>query len=166
MTSALLIDGPDEIIRNHIDKIDSLNLLLQTYPNINLDSKTYPNECHLSMFMYSVIDGLTSIFDGYNYGFIKLNHTVTLDTYQEHYKDLSQRLGFEFTLPLNKVRRVAYVNYHQQNWQNAIDAYNACYSKYENDIDVHQEMAICYKNLENEKKSKYYYSIMKELESK
>jgi predicted alpha/beta superfamily hydrolase len=165
ITSALEVDGPEEMIKNHIAKIDSLNLLLKTYPNINLAYKIYPNKQHVSMYMYSVMDGLTSIFDGYNYGFISLDDTVTLETYHAHYKKLSNRLGFEFTAPLDGIKRVAYVNFQQKKWQNTIDAYEACYIKYKYDITINRQMAICYKNLGDKKKSKYYFSEVKNLEA-
>lgn len=159
ITSALKFDGPDVMVRNHLNKIDSLNLLLQAYPNINLGSKTYPNKHHLSMYMISVMDGFTYVFEDYNFGKIQLNDIVTLELFLAHFKKTSDRLGFEFTAPLDEICWVAHVNFYQKKWQNAIDAYEACYSKYENDISINRQMAICYKNLGNKKKSKYYYAI-------
>ena len=161
MTSGRKFDGPDVMVRNHLNKIDSLDLLLQTYANINLGSKTYPNKNHASVYMYSVMDGLSSIFEGYDFGYIDINADITLESYSAHYKKLSARLGFDFTPPMDGFRRLAYVNHQQEKWQNALDAYHACYLKYENDIDVNREMAICYKNINNKKKSKYYLSIVK-----
>ena len=165
ISSGLMIDGPQDMIANHLEKIDSLKLLLQTYHNINLHTKTYPNKQHLSMYMYSVIDGLNTIFDHYDYGFIKMEDKITLHTYLEHYKQLSDRLGFEIAPPMDGIRRIAYVNSVQKNWQNALDAYLICYPKYKNDININQEIANCYKNLGNKKNSKYYSVIAKRLES-
>lgn len=165
ITSGLKFDGPDVMVRNHLNKIDSLNILLQTYTNINLGSKKYPNEHHLSMYMYSVMDGLTYIFEDCEYGYISFEDDITLESYRAHYKKTSERLGFEFEAPLNGILYVGYANHYQKKWQNAIDAFEACYSIVENDITVNKLLAECYENLGNKKKSKYYYSIVKKLES-
>jgi len=164
ITSGLKFDGPDIMVRNHLNKIDSLNVLLQTYPNINLGSKSYQNEHHNSMYLYSVMDGLTYLFDGCEYGYISLEDPITLESYRTHYKKTSDRLGFEFTAPLNGILYVGYANHYQKKWQNAIDAFEACYSIVENDIYVNTVLAQCYQNLGNKKQSKYYNSIVKKLE--
>jgi protein-arginine kinase activator protein McsA len=91
--------------------------------------------------------------------------TITLETYHAHYKKLSNRLDFEFTAPLDGIKRVAYVNFQQKKWQHTIDACEACYIKYKYDITINRQMAICYKNLGDKKKSKYYFSEVKNLEA-
>jgi predicted alpha/beta superfamily hydrolase len=166
ITSGLKSDGPDEMIRNHLTKIDALNVLLQTYPNINLGSNTYSDKRHRSMYMYSIIDGLTHLFEGVEYGSIPLDSNVTLESYRAHYKTASNRLGFEFTAPIEGIRWIAYANLHQKKWQQSIDAYIACYSMYKTDIGVNKEMAYCYAKLGNKKKRKYHDSIVTKLETK
>lgn len=165
ITSGLKFKGPDVMVRNHLNKIDSLIELLQTYPNINLGSKSYPNENHLSMYLYSMMDGLTYIFEGVEYGYISLEDDITLESYNAHYKKTSNRLGFEFKAPLNGILYVGYANHLQQNWQNAIDAFEACYSIVEKDIYVNKLLAECYLNIGNKKKSKHYNAVVKSLES-
>jgi len=166
ITSGLKFDGPDIMVRNHLNKIDSLNALLQTYPNINLGSKSYPNENHLSMYLYSIMDGLTYIFDDVEYGYISIEDTITLESYRAHYKKASDRLGFEFTAPLNGILYIGYANHYQKKWQNTIDAFEACYSIVQNDIYVNTALAQCYQKLGNKKQSKYYDSIVKKLKTK
>lgn len=166
ITSGLKFNGPDVMVRNHLNKIDSLNVLLQSYPNINLGSKSYPNEHHGSMYLYSVMDGLTYLFDGCEYGYISLDDPITLESYRAHYKKTSERLGFNFTAPLNGILYVGYANHYQKKWQNTIDAFEACYSIVENDLYVNTVLAECHKNLGNKKKSKYYNAIVEKLRSK
>jgi len=166
ITSGLKFDGPKVMVRNHLNKIDSLNVLLQSYPNINLGSKSYPNEHHNFMYLYSVMDGLTYLFEGCEYGYISLENPITLESYRAHYKKTSQRLGFEFKAPLNGILYVGYANHYQKKWQNAIDAFEACYSIVKNDMYVNKVLAICYQKTGNKKQSKHYDSNVKELEKK
>lgn len=166
LTSGLKFNGPDIMVRNHLNQIDSLNVLLQTYTNINLGYKSYPNEHHNSMYLYSLMDGLTYLFDGLEYGYIALDAPITLESYKAHYKKVSERLGFTFTAPLNGILYVGYANHYQKNWQNTIDAFEACYSIVKNDIYVNTTLAQCYQQIGNKKKSKYYAKIVKQLKVK
>jgi predicted alpha/beta superfamily hydrolase len=46
----------------HASKIEELIILLAEYPNINLSTKKYINETHNSLFLFSFLDGITTLY--------------------------------------------------------------------------------------------------------
>lgn len=158
-------DGPREHVDHHLDMIDSLSNLLSEYPSMNSSSAAYEKN-HNAMFFYSVIDGFSELFKDTEYGFISWSEPLTLTKYQNFYKAASERLGATFAPPMDGVRWVAYANYRQENWEEALKAYEYCYSLFENDLMVNMEIAECYKMLGNERKSNQYRKKVKALEEK
>ena len=158
-------DGPREYVDHHLIMIDSLNSVLKGYSNINLTFSSYEKD-HVAMYFYSLIEGLSMLFKDVDYGFISPFKKLTLNEYQNFYASASQRLGADFAPPVDGIRWVAYANYYQENWDEALKAYNLCYSFYENDIAVNIEIAKCYQMIGNVSKQKYYQEIIKKLEAK
>ena len=146
-----------------LDAIDSLIRTVKIFSNIRSGSSFYPKEGHLSMYMYSLIDGFTFLYDGFSFGYILPTSQVTLDDYFAHYEALSKNTGFDFSAPVDGIRWVAYANYHQGKWNEALKAYSECEKQYAHDYEVNLEMAECYSNTDELKLSLKYYKICKEL---
>ncbi len=166
ISAGLFHEGPIKDVQYHLDNIDSLSNMMNNYPNINSTFKKYPKEDHVSMYMYSVIDGLSSLFKDCTYGFIYPTDDVNLAKLKEHYQKTSERLGFKFEPNSGEYRWTAYANFTQKKWQDAIDAYKACYDKYKDDISVNEELSICYKNIGKEKLNMKYLNKSIELKKK
>lgn len=166
VSSGLRFDGPRELVSGHLAMIDTLSKALKQFPNINLGTKIYPDEDHSSMYMYSVIDGLSFLFKDCEYGFISVDDQITLEKYLAFYKAASDRMGFAFHAPIDGIRWVGYANYHQENWEEALKAYAACYDGYQEDIMVLNEMAECHLKLGNSAKAAEYEEKAKRLEMK
>lgn len=137
--------------------IDSLIQKVRKYSKIRLGSKFYPEEGHLSMFMYSFIDGLTFLYEGYSFGYILPTMEITVEDYSDHYKKLSLTTGFNFSPPLDGIRWVAYANYYQKKWEEAIKGYILCEQLFNNDAQVNFEIAECYYNLNRLELSLSYF---------
>lgn len=158
-------DGPREYVDHHLFMIDSLGTFLSGYPNINLETASYEKD-HNAMVLYSLMDGLSTLFKDVDYGFISQFEKLTLEEYQDFYKAASERLGATFEPPIDGIRWVAYANYFQENWSEALKAYELCYAFYENDIIVNMEIAKCHEMLGNDRKSKFYRKKVIALEQK
>jgi predicted alpha/beta superfamily hydrolase len=166
ISSGLYFKGDRKEVDFHLHCIDTLSKKMEKYPNLNLGTKIYKNKDHVSMYMYSLIDGLSFLFKDCDYGYIGMDDPVTAEEYKEYYKRASSRLGFEFTPPADGFRFVAYTKFHQKKWQEAIYAYKECYNAFENDPLVNKEIASCYKELKQPEESEKYLKKAKELESK
>lgn len=149
-----------------LDAIDAYIQKLTQYPSIRLGTKFYPEEGHLSMYMYSVIDGFSFLYKGFGFGYILPTMNISLENYTAHYKKLSKTTGFDFSPPIDGIRWVAYANYHQKKWDEAIKCYLRCEPYFTDDYQVNLEMAECYFYLNHLKKSLEYYKKCKHLDPK
>jgi predicted alpha/beta superfamily hydrolase len=146
-----------------LNAIDTLIERISNYPKIRLDSKFYTDEGHLSMYMYSLIDGFTFLYKGFEFGFIMPTMNISIEEYSAHYEKLSKTTGFNFSPPIAGIRWVAYANYHQKKWKEAVKSYLLCEQYFVNDYQVNLEIAECYLNLNEIKLSLKYYTICKGL---
>lgn len=166
VSSGLRFDGPRELVSGHLAMIDTLSKVLEQFPNMNLGTKVYPDEDHVSMYMYSVIDGLSFLFKDCEYGFISVEDQITLEKYLAFYEAASDRMGFTFHAPIDGIRWVGYANYYQKNWEEALKAYAACYDNYQEDPMVVKEMAECYSKIGDKAKANEFEEKVNELEQK
>lgn len=158
-------DGPRDYVENHLLMIDSLGSFLQHYPNLTVTTAAYHKD-HNGMYLYSVLEGLSVLFKDVEYGFISQFDPITLADYQAFYQAASERLGANFEPPMDGIRWVAYANYFQENWAEALNAYMICYSAFENDIPVNMELTKCYEMLGNTKKQEYHQKKVEALRGK
>lgn len=142
-----------------LNAIDSLIRTIRNYPKIRMGSKLYPEEGHLSMYMYSLIDGFSFLYEGFEFGYILPTSKVTIDEYIAHYQKLSKNTGFNFSPPIDGIRWIAYANHHQKKWKEALKGYHLCEKYFLNDYEVNMEIAECYMNLNDMKLSLKYYTI-------
>ncbi len=166
VSSGLYYQGDRKDVDFHLHCIDTLSKEMKNYPNINFGSKTYKKEDHVSMYMYSLIDGLSFLFKDCNYGFITVDDPITVSEYQDFYKRFSEKIGHEFSPPLDGYRWVGYSKFHQKKWQEAIKAYNKCYEFYNDDFAINEEMATCYKELGEPELSKKFQAKVDLLKAK
>lgn len=61
ISKGIAFDGPREYVDHHLLMIDSLVTLLSDYPNLNVSTATYDKD-HNGMYLFSVMDGLTTLF--------------------------------------------------------------------------------------------------------
>lgn len=146
-----------------LNAIDTLIEKINNYPEIRLSSKFYAEEGHLSMFMYSIIDGFTFLYEGFEFGFILPTMNISIEDYSAHYRKLSKNTGYNFSPPIDGFRWVAYANYHQKKWGEAVKGYLLCEQYFVDDYPVNLEIAECYLNLNDIKLSLKYYNICKNL---
>lgn len=147
-----------------LNAIDSLIRTIDNFAEIRLGSSYYANEGHLSMFMYSLIDGFTFLYEGFEFGYILPTMNITIDEYVTHYQKLSKSTGFNFSPPMDGIRWVAYANHYQKNWSEALKGYCLCEKNFQNDFNVNSEIAECYLNIKEIKLSLKYYNICKKID--
>lgn len=162
ISKGLHFDGPRKYIDFHLAMIDSLEGFLKTYPLVNTSSASYEKD-HVGMYFNSVIDGLTQVFDECDYGFISQFDKITLDGYQNFYRAASVKYGYTFSPPVDGIRWVAYANYYQQNWEEAIKCYLVCYASFQNDLGVNEELKKCYEMLGDKTKAQIYEKKLLEM---
>ena len=63
ISKGIAFDGPRESVDHHLFMIDALGTFLKAYPNLTLTTVTYEKD-HNAMYFFSVMDGLTSLFNG------------------------------------------------------------------------------------------------------
>lgn len=57
-----IFDGPEGYIDHHLSMIDSIGGVLSEYPNLNVSTATYEKD-HNAMYLYSLMDGLSILFN-------------------------------------------------------------------------------------------------------
>jgi predicted alpha/beta superfamily hydrolase len=107
---------------NHHKKIEELNQTLKRFPNIHSEYKTYENEHHNSMYLYSFLDGMSMLYKGYEIKRGGWETLINVSIIEEHYKHFSQTIQFEFTTPINLYLEVGEINFRQKKYQNCIEA--------------------------------------------
>ena len=61
ISKGIAFDGPREYVDHHLFMIDSLGTVLSDYPNLTVSTATYEKD-HNGMYLFSVMDGLTTLF--------------------------------------------------------------------------------------------------------
>ena len=61
ISKGIAFDGPKEYVDHHLFMIDSLGTALSDYSNLKVSTATYEKD-HNGMYLFSVMDGLTSLF--------------------------------------------------------------------------------------------------------
>lgn len=61
ISKGIAFDGPKEYLDHHLFMIDSLGTVLSDYSNLKVSTATYEKD-HNGMDLFSVMDGLTSLF--------------------------------------------------------------------------------------------------------
>ena len=107
---------------NHHKKIEELNQVLKHFPTIHSEYKTYENEHHNSMYLYSFLDGMSMLYKGYEMKKGGFQTTIDVSIIEEHYKQFSKTIQFEFAPPIHLYLEVGAINFHQKKYQNCIDA--------------------------------------------
>ena len=126
---------------------DSLCLLFDQFDGIRSASKFYTEEYHNSMYMFGVIDGMSFLYDGYDFGFIAPTDTVSASDYINHFKRFSEKVNFTFHPKTDGFRWIGYANYSQGKWEEALEAYSYLGKDYDSDSWYLNEAATCYENL-------------------
>jgi predicted alpha/beta superfamily hydrolase len=149
---------------NHHKKIDELNQTLDRFPNIQSEYKTYENENHNSMYLYSFLDGISMLYKGYemkkgNWETSNLNRSII----EGHYKQFSKTIQFEFTPPTNLYREVGMINFYQKKYQNCIDALEIYLEKNAKDAYALELIGDAYSITGNKKQSLHSYKKAYEL---
>ena len=147
----------------HIDMIDSLRVTYEEFDDLRFDFKEYSEEDHNSMILPSLIDGLSFLFDGCEYGFVFPDDPNTLDDIIEHYRKSSERMGVEFPVSMDVVRWLGFAKHSQEDWKHCIEALLYCYEAFEDDINVNQELADSYLGLGMDKEAEIYLKKIEEL---
>ncbi|WP_341908382.1 alpha/beta hydrolase-fold protein [Fluviicola taffensis] len=106
----------------HYAKIEELKQSLNRFPNIHYEYKTYENEHHNSMCLYSFLDGMSMLYKGYEIKKGGFETIIDVSIIEEHYKQFSKTIQFEFIPPINLYLEVGAINFHQKKYQNCIEA--------------------------------------------
>jgi predicted alpha/beta superfamily hydrolase len=61
ISKGIAFEGPREYVDHHLLMIDSLGTFLRNYPKLTITTATYEKD-HNAMYLFSVMDGLTSLF--------------------------------------------------------------------------------------------------------
>jgi tetratricopeptide (TPR) repeat protein len=112
----------DDQISNHHKKIEELVESLKRFPNIRCEYKSYENEHHNSMYMYSFLDGMSMLYKGYEMNMFGWDAIVDVSILEKHFMEFSKSIQFEF-LPQNHLYlEVGEINFHQKKYKNCIEA--------------------------------------------
>lgn len=94
----------------------------ESFKNLNLHTKYYENEDHGSVVLPSFIDGLRSVFNGFRINVKELIKTPSL--LDEHYNEVSVKLGFPFKPQAAYLDRVVELAIKRGEKENAIILHN------------------------------------------
>lgn len=112
----------DDKVSIHHKKIEELVDSLNRFPNIHSTYKCYENEHHNSMYLYSFLDGMSMLYEGYEMKIFGRDAIIDVSLLEEHFKVFSKTIQFEYT-PQNRLyREVGEINFYQKKYQNCIDA--------------------------------------------
>lgn len=134
---------------------EELHALLQGR-GIHSTLKVYPTEDHGSVRLAALIDGISHLYEGYAFGYIMPEDKVTAADADQHYKAFSQKVNFTFHVPPDAYRWIGFANHSQENWEEALKAYQKCRETYAEDVHVCGEISDCYQGLGDHKKSLFY----------
>jgi predicted alpha/beta superfamily hydrolase len=148
---------------NHHKKIEELNQSLKHFPTIHSEYKTYENEHHNSMYLYSFLDGMSMLYKGYEMKKGGFETTIDVSIIEEHYKQFSKTIQFEFTPPINLYLQVGTINFHQKKYQNCIEALEIYLDKSSKDPYALELIGDAYSIMGKKKQSRSSYTKAYEL---
>ncbi|MDG1330982.1 MAG: alpha/beta hydrolase-fold protein [Crocinitomicaceae bacterium] len=149
-------NGGREREQNNIDTHAEFNELLKSQ-GINSENVVYNDEGHGSVRLPSLIDGLSKLYEGFSIGFIFPTDKITVATAKKHYADFSKKVNYEFTCPVDAFRWVGHANHAQENWTEAIKAYELCKALFVDDPRFQLEAAESYFEVKDFVKSMDHY---------
>ena len=117
----------------HHKKIEELYQTLNQFSNIRIEYKTYENEHHNAMYLYSFLDGMAMLYDGYELKRGGWKTKIDVSILEEHYEQFSKKIQYEFVPPTKLYREIGEINFHQKNYQSCIDALEIYNNKHAND---------------------------------
>jgi predicted alpha/beta superfamily hydrolase len=112
----------EDQVSNHHKKIEELLDTLNRFPNIHSAYKCYENEHHNSMYLYSFLDGMSMLYEGYELKMFGRDAIIDVFLLEEHFKVFSKTIQFEFTPQNHLYLEVGEINFYQKKYQNCIDA--------------------------------------------
>jgi predicted alpha/beta superfamily hydrolase len=114
-------------------------------------------EDHGAVRLPSLIDGLTKLYEGFSFGYIFPEDTITVADANKHYVEFSEKINFVFNCPVETYRWIGFANYSQNKWEQAIEAYQLCTSLYNQDAYMLLEFADCYFQIKEYNLSETFY---------
>lgn len=149
---------------NHHKKIEELIQTLNRFPNIRSEYKTYENEHHNSMYLYSFLDGMSMLYKGYEVKKGNWDSTnINVSMIEAHYKQFSKSMQFEFTPPSSLYREVGIINFNQKKYQNCIEALETYFKKNSKDSFALELMGDAYALFGKKSQSLKYYKLASEI---
>ena len=156
-------NGGREKEQNNIDTHKEFHDYL-TKQGINSECLVYNNEDHGSIRLPSLIDGLSKLYDGFSIGFIFPSDEITVADAQEHYADFSNKVNYEFSCPLAAYRWIGHANHAQENWEEAIKAFELCKDLFTDAPLFQSEAAESYFEISDFENSLKHYAILSKLD--
>jgi predicted alpha/beta superfamily hydrolase len=149
---------------NHHKKIEELIQTLNRFPNIRSEYKTYENEHHNSMYLYSFLDGMSLLYKGYEVKKGNWDSTIiNVSMIEAHYKQFSKSMQFEFTPPSSLYREVGIINFNQGKYQDCIEALETYFKKNSKDSFALELMGDAYALIGKKSQSLKYYKLANEI---
>lgn len=147
----------------HHKKIEELNESFNRFPAIHNEYKYYEDESHNSIYLHSFLDGMSMLYNGYEMKMGAWQTNISVAIIEEHYKQFSKTIQFEFTPPINSHLRVGETNFFQKKYANCIEALTIYLDKNSKDTYALELIGDAYFNLGKKKKSLKQYAKAYEL---
>lgn len=149
---------------NHHKKMEELIQTLNRFPTIHIEYKTYENEHHNSMYLYSFLDGMSMLYEGYEFKTGSWASTnIHVSSIEEHYKQFSKKMQFDFTPPQNLYLEAGIINFNQKKYENCIEALETYLEQNSKDFYALELMGDAYAIIGKKKQSLHYYKCAYEL---
>jgi len=139
----------------NIEAHEKLHVMLKE-KGVNSSLHIYAKEDHGSIRMPALVDGITQLYEGYGFGFIKPEDKLTLEDAQAHFRAFSEKVNFQFQVPKDVYRWIGYANFTQKNWTEALRVYEQCLQDFDQDPYFLQEVSDCYFGVGEAEKSLNY----------
>ena len=148
---------------NHHKKIEELNQSFKRFPNIHSEYKTYENEHHNSMYLYSFLDGMSMLYKGYEIKKEGFETTMNVSVIEEHYNQFSKTIQFQFAPPINLYLEAGTLNFRQKKYQDCIEALEIYLDKRSKDPYALELIGDAYAIVGQKKQSRRSYTKAYEL---
>lgn len=153
----------DDAVSNHHKKIEELFESLNRFPNIQSAYKTYENEHHNSMYLYSFLDGISMLYKGYEMKIFGRDAIIDASIIEEHFMAFSKTIQFEFSPQNHLYLEVGEINFYQKKYQNCIEAIEIYLEKNPNDSYALELIGDAYSIIGKKKQSLKSYTKAYEL---
>ena len=145
------------------EKIEELKQTLNGFPNIHYEYKNYEEEHHNSMYLHSFLDGMSMLYGDYELKMGGWETRLNVSNIEEHYKQFSKSIEFEFVPPVDLYLKVGWMNYYQKKYLNCIESLKIYLDNNSTDVYALELIGDAYFVLGKEKQSLKYYSRAYEL---